>query len=110
MTENQHLNKRQKMKHSVAQKTTTQRTVIMDGDVRRRLALVGYTNHNTIGRSANGAHSSLPLNFMKPMRYETNLCTRGEVEEPPLGWSNINNAKIKSSKGRCKKESQRSWI
>jgi hypothetical protein len=24
---------------------------------------------------------------MKPMRYETNLCTRGEVEEAPLGWS-----------------------
>ena len=87
MTENQHLNKRQKMKHSVAQKTTTQRTVVMDADVPSRLALVESTNHNTIGQSANGGHSSLPLHFMKPMRYETNLCTRGEAEEAPLGWS-----------------------
>jgi hypothetical protein len=85
MTENQHLNKRQKMKHSVAQNTTTQRTVVMDADVRRRLPLV--ESLLTIGQLANGTHSSLPVNFMKPKRYETNVCTRGEAEEAPLGWS-----------------------
>ena len=93
MAENQHLNPRQTMNHSVAPKTTTQRTAVLDEVTGRRLyldsrALFESTNHNATGQSVD---STLPPKLMKPLRYATNVSAHDapndDTEEAPLGWS-----------------------